>query len=175
MIYIVRHGETDWNKEERIMGRRDIPLNDIGKNQAKEVADKLKDIDFDVVFCSPLQRCRETAKIICPNKEIILDERLVERSNGDLEGMLKEDIIKLPEFNNPSETKYNIESLDHLHARITSFFKDVDSNYRGQNVLIITHGGVSINIRSIFEGEPSDGNYQNYRLGNCEVLTYSND
>ena len=72
MIYIIRHGETDWNKEHRIQGHQDIPLNDQGRLDAKVAKKKLKNVKFDVVFSSPLKRAYETAKIIT-NNEIIID------------------------------------------------------------------------------------------------------
>ena len=67
MIYIVRHGETDWNILKKLTGQTDIPLNLNGIKQAKEVREKLKNIKFDYVFSSPLKRAYETAKIITKN------------------------------------------------------------------------------------------------------------
>jgi broad specificity phosphatase PhoE len=64
MIYVVRHGQTDWNLEGRFQGRIDIPLNEKGKNQAKKTKEKLEGIEFDKVFSSPLKRALETAQII---------------------------------------------------------------------------------------------------------------
>ena len=87
MIYIVRHGETDWNKEHRIQGHVDIPLNDQGKLDAKKAKDKLKKVKFDVVFSSPLSRAYETAKIITDN-EIIIDKRLMEPLKDVTTGIL---------------------------------------------------------------------------------------
>ena len=78
MIYIVRHGETDWNVLGKLQGSKDIPLNEKGIEQAKELREILKDVKFDIVFASPLQRTLKTAEIICDN-EIIKDERIIER------------------------------------------------------------------------------------------------
>ena len=63
-IYFVRHGETDWNKERKIQGQVDIPLNEFGRHLARETAKGLRDVPFDVCFTSPLGRARETAEII---------------------------------------------------------------------------------------------------------------
>ena len=69
MIYVVRHGQTDWNLEGRFQGRIDIPLNEKGKSQAKKTKEKLEGIKFDKVFSSPLKRALETAKIITEKKK----------------------------------------------------------------------------------------------------------
>ena len=102
MIYIVRHGQTKYNVEGRYGGRIDIPLNNNGIKSAKELRDKFKNVKFDYVICSPLIRTQQTAKIIT-NKSLILDERLIERDNGELEGKLKSEIQELPDFNDPNE------------------------------------------------------------------------
>ena len=87
MIYVVRHGETDWNNKKLIMGRRNEPLNEKGIRQAKETKEKLKDIDLDLIICSPLKRTKQTAAIINEDRliKIILADDLQERSMGDLE------------------------------------------------------------------------------------------
>ena len=78
MIYVVRHGQTDWNLEGRFQGRIDIPLNEKGKSQAKKTKEKLEGIKFDKVFSSPLKRALETAKIIT-DEPIDIDDRIIER------------------------------------------------------------------------------------------------
>ena len=169
MIYIVRHDKTDWNIEGRIQGHTDIELNDIGRKQAKEVKEKLKNIKFDLVFSSPLKRTLETARIITDH-DIIIDERLIERCNGILEGKKKSEIGNI-DYNDPSN---NIESTEHLQERVDSFFNEIMDKYKDKNILIVTHGGVSINIRIFFEGPPKDGDIGKYKLDNCKVLVYKN-
>ena len=174
MIYIVRHGQTDYNVMGKYGGRTDIPLNEKGIEQAHELHEILKEIKFDLVFSSPLQRTLKTAKIICDN-EIIKDERIIERYNGDLEGKSEDEVDELPNFNDPNETRYNIENIVDFRNRIYDFLKDIKEKYRGKNILIVTHAGVGIYVRCFFEGEPQDGNYWGYKLDNCEVLKYNND
>ena len=93
MIYVVRHGQTDWNIEHRIQGHQDIPLNDKGVEEANFLKDELSDIDFDLVFSSPLKRAYKTAEIIT-KKPIRIDDRLIERYNGKLEGCNDLDLIR---------------------------------------------------------------------------------
>ena len=174
MIYIVRHGQTNDNVIGKYGGRIDTPLNNKGVEQAYELHEKLKNIKFDKVFVSPLQRACQTSKIIC-NNDIIKDERIIERDNGELEGKLKTEITETIDFNDPNEKRYNIENIVDFRKRIFDFFKEVKEKYRGKNILVVTHAGVGIYARCFFEGEPQDGNYMNYKLNNCEVLEYEND
>lgn len=174
MIYIVRHGQTFWNVEGRYQGRIDIELNEKGIEQAKKIQEKLSNVKFDKVFSSPLKRALRTAQIITPN-EITLDERIIERYNGELEGKLKSEMGIEIEFNNPNETRMGIENINEFRKRIKDFLEEILEKYKGQNILVVTHAGVSIYARCFFEGEPVDGNYDKLKLKNCEVLEYDNE
>ncbi len=174
MIYIVRHGQTDSNVEGRLAGRIDVKLNEVGIKQAEEVRDKLKGIKFDKVFSSPLNRAYTTAKIICNNR-VYKDARIIERSNGDLDGRLKKDIKEDIDYSDPNEKRYNIENVVDFKNRVFDFFEEITKKYKGKNVLVVTHAGVGLYVRCFFEGEPKDGNILNYKLKNCEVLEYNND
>lgn len=173
MIYIVRHGQTNFNLEKRITGRIDIPLNDKGKSEALTVKQKLNDIQFDYVFVSPLQRTIETARIIT-NNHLIIDNRLIERCNGELEGKLRSEIDNNIDFNKMFDRDYGIEPISEIRKRVDSFLNEIKRKYPQKNILIVTHGGVIINMRYYFEGEPKSGDYEDYIIGNCEILTYAN-
>ena len=88
MIYLTRHGQTDWNVQKKVMGRCDVPLNEKGLEQAEETRKKLLDEDIDLIICSPLIRARKTAEVINKgrNIKIIYDDRLIERDFGEFEG-----------------------------------------------------------------------------------------
>ena len=85
----MRHGRTDWNQQRRIQGRTDIPLNDEGREMARKAAEEYKDVHFDVCYCSPLIRAKETAQLLLEgrNVPIIFDDRLKEMSFGIYEGV----------------------------------------------------------------------------------------
>ncbi len=172
MLYIVRHGKTDYNNEKKITGRIDISINKEGIDEALKLRDKLQDIKFDCIFTSPLKRTKETAKII-RDMDVIVDERLIERSNGDLEGKRKDEIDF--NFNDDNLNKYHVEKIADLRKRVYNFLDEILKKYRKKNILIVTHGGVCIQIRYYFEGQPKSGNYEDYLIGNCEVLEYNND
>ena len=172
MIYIVRHGQTDWNLEGRYQGRIDIELNSKGREQASEIKEKLKEVKFDKVFSSSLKRALETAQIITDD-DIEIDERLIERCNGELEGKLKSECVNMVDFTDENDSKLGIELLHNFRGRIENFLSEVEKNYSGKNILIVTHAGVIIYAKCYFEGEPKDGNYSRYKLKNCEVFTYN--
>lgn len=172
MIYIVRHGQTDYNLEGRYAGRIDVELNEKGIEQANIIKEALKNIHFDMVFSSPLKRALTTASIIT-NNEIIVDNRIIERSNGKLEGKLKTEINDDIDFNDPNLTKYNIENINDFRNRIYNFFDEI-TKYKDKNILVVTHAGVGIYARCYFEGEPINNDYSKYKIKNCEVIKYNN-
>ena len=176
MIHIVRHGQTDWNVEGRYQGRLDIDINEKGIEQAKIMRDELLNVKFDKVISSPLKRAIQTAQIISQFDnvgDIIIDERIIERCNGELEGKLKTEIPQNIDFNDPN-TGYGIETITDFRKRIKDFCDELKNNYKDEDVLVVTHGGVSIYIRCYFEGEPEKHNYLKYKMKNCEVIKYNN-
>ena len=80
-IFLVRHGQTDWNVQHKVQGKADIELNDTGVAQANETSSKLNHITIDLIICSPLKRAMQTAQIINKGRNIpiIYDERISER------------------------------------------------------------------------------------------------
>lgn len=172
MIYIVRHGQTDWNLKGLYQGQTDIELNKTGIKQARELKNELKDVHFDVVYSSPLKRALKTASIIYDGN-IIVDERLKERGNGELEGTQKN--VSVIDFSDPNDTRFGVESLPLFRKRISDFFDDITMSFRGKNVLVVTHGGVSIYAKCYFYGEPLDGEYSKYIIENTHYLQINND
>ena len=172
MIYIVRHGQTDWNVLGKIQGITNIPLNDKGREQAEEVKVQLQDVHFDAVFTSPLDRALDTASIIAPNAHVIIDDRLLERSYGGVEGSLKIALPALRKLN--SDQALGIESIKSVRERIDEFCTEIEEKYQNKNVLVVTHAAVIAFARVYFEGEPKDHDYIGLVPDNCEVLKYNN-
>ena len=152
-IYLLRHGETDWNKEGRIQGHTDIPLNQKGRLQIAQTAKALAGIcpDIDPVICSPLSRARESAKIAANNlhypiDRIVVEPMLIERCFGEAEGMTaKERARRYPNYQY-SDTGYRfpgIEEYDDLMRRADSVFRKIASTYNGkENILAVSHGAI---------------------------------
>jgi probable phosphoglycerate mutase len=138
----IRHGITDWNAERRVQGQRDIGLNEIGRSQARALAQRLKaEETWDVLYSSDLSRAKETADMIgeALGLPVITDRRLRERSFGELEGTtLEERILRWGE---DWETKeFGKESEEQMAARGMSFMNDLIAVHRNQRVLVVSHG-----------------------------------
>ena len=93
MIYVIRHGQTDWNIQKRVMGRHDEPLNETGLHQAEEAKNNLMNTKIDIIICSPLKRARQTAEVINEGRNIpiVYDDRITERDFGEFEGKQTKD------------------------------------------------------------------------------------
>ena len=89
MLYIMRHGKTDWNAKHKLQGRTDIPLNEEGIQMAEQAKEKYKDVNFDICYCSPLVRAKQTAEIVLEGRNIpiVYDDRLMEMCFGVYEGV----------------------------------------------------------------------------------------
>ena len=115
MIYIVRHGQTEWNVSKRLQGHKPITLNEKGREEAKTFAEKIKDLDFDRIISSDLLRAKETAEIINEkvHKEIFLDARLRSVDYGNLEGRFIPDITQEEwKIYNSTPEKFGAESVE---------------------------------------------------------------
>ncbi|MBR2833318.1 MAG: histidine phosphatase family protein [Bacilli bacterium] len=171
-LYVVRHGQTLANIEKTVSGDKESPLTSEGINQAKKLAEELKDINFDIVFSSPLLRAIDTARLIT-KKTIHIDERLIERDYGLNEG-------KLIENTNPDELwdynlntdKYQNEKVKDLMERIEDFINFLKENYNEKTVLVVTHSGVSRAIYYTQNKIPRDGILKNLELTNCGYQEY---
>jgi len=175
-LYVVRHGQTDWNVENRVQGKADIELNETGKLQANQTAKLLSDTKIDLIISSPLKRAVQTANIICLNRDIPItcDERISERDFGEFEGKIKE-IFDFDIFwdYNDSNIYLKAENIRDFFKRVYIFLDDIKLKYPDKNILVVTHGGVSLPINCYFNGIPEDGKLKHLGLKNCEVKKYS--
>lgn len=171
-IYVTRHGQTDWNVQGKTQGRADIELNEVGIKQAKQTKEELKNIDIDLIICSPLKRAKKTAEIINEGRNIpiIFDDQIIERNFGEFEG----EKIKFDKFwdYNAHPRYQRAETIQEIISRISNFLDKIKEEYKDKNVLLVTHGGVSIAINCYFKGIPEDGKLINYCLHNCEVQEF---
>lgn len=150
-IYIVRHGQTDWNVKHIIQGHSDIPLNSKGEEQAKELAEKLADVRFDAAFSSDLIRARRTAEIISLEKKLAVKttQALRERYFGKFEGKDwqkydKEIVTLLKKYRKVGydQKKAVMEIDDSMISRVTTFLREIAVGYPGKNILMVSHGGL---------------------------------
>lgn len=166
-LYILRHGETDYNNQGRFQGQNDISLNERGKKQAEEIRLKLKDITFDKVFVSPLKRAIETAKIVVPDYNLEVDSRIIERSFGKLEGQKR-----IPDYEKRIK-EFKIESILELEQRVKEFIEDISNKYKDcENILIVTHGGIAQIINKLLDERYNNDNFKDFILGNAKYICY---
>lgn len=181
-IYMIRHGETDWNKERKLQGQVDIPLNAFGRHLAEETAPALKDIPFSAVYTSPLSRARETAELVMAGRQVPLIEepRIVEMGFGEYEGLCcNEDgwNIPDPDFRNffDAPEKYQPprggETFRQVSDRLESFLKELLGNQklRDKTVLLSTHGAALCGILRLIKQNPLERYWDGGVHKNCAV------
>ncbi|WP_284986758.1 histidine phosphatase family protein [Arthrobacter sp. fls2-241-R2A-172] len=137
---LVRHGQTDWNAERRLQGSTDIPLNDVGRGQARDAVAALSDQQWDVVVSSPLGRAAETAEIIAEGLGLTvarLVPDLIERSFGPAEGLQAGP--ELEALRIPGGFRGG-ESDDDAAARGLAALESLASEFAGKRVLVVAHG-----------------------------------
>lgn len=148
-LWLVRHGQTDWNVEGRYQGQADMPLNSTGLEQVKRTAQKLEKIRFDSLFSSDLLRTRQTAEALSCRLglEVNLDKRLREINLGEWQGQLFTDIREKypdeiaarradPEKSRPPGGETVLE----LAARVWQAINEIAGLYPGGRVVVVSHG-----------------------------------
>jgi probable phosphoglycerate mutase len=173
MIYLTRHGQTDWNLFKRANGLTDTFLNITGIEQAKEMARKLSDVVFDVCFCSPLTRARQFAEIVYQG-DIVFDNRLIEINCGDYEGMEETPEMMQALWQSVQNGDKGTESFETFKNRTYDLCDFISYEYKGKNVLIVTHAANARVINHYFVGKPSDYNFMKGVARNNEFLVFSN-
>ena len=153
-IYLVRHGETEWNREGRLQGHKDSSLTPKGEEQAAQTAQKLKEVKFDAIFSSDLIRAKRTAEIIKLEREleVVTTKALRERNFGHHEGKLVKDYYNdikdlLEDYNRlPDEQKWQFKFADRYesdHDLVTRWItrlREIAVAYSGKTILIVAHG-----------------------------------
>ena len=173
-LYVVRHGETIWNVERKAQGITDIPLTDKGRLEAKELQELISTLNIDVVISSPLNRARETAKILVDSKlPINTDDRIKERDWGMNEGAIIDTVDTWDCWDVILNTKVqNIECIQDFMYRVSNFIEDIKVRYKDKNVLIVTHSAVSRVIHYLLGTIPEDGNLSRISIPNLRIIEY---
>jgi uncharacterized phosphatase len=171
IICLVRHGETDWNREGRLQGREDIPLNETGKKQAERIAAFLAQEDWGRIISSPLIRASETARIIgaklgIPTIEV--EEAFTERDFGVASGLLKEEIAaRFPEGDIPGK-----EGWEELSLRAINGLENLALKYPDGRLILVAHGGIiNAMIHLVSKGTAGTGK-TNLKNGCLSKLRY---
>ncbi|SRR5258708_6358602 len=183
-IYLCRHGQDEDNAAGILNGRRDMPLTELGRTQAKETAQKLKESGIEIVYASPLKRAYETARIIADTlkiDEVILDEHLVERDFGILTGKPIADIKKYSK--STLETDYGTtyfldssggEDFPTVYERAHTFLKEVEKRHSNKNILMVCHGDIGKMICAIRSNLGWEDGLKKFHILNAGFVELSN-
>ncbi len=177
-LYAFRHGETDWNKQQRFQGRVDIPLNETGRQQALRLREFFKENPIEVMLSSDLGRALETARIAIGEQEIplVIEPRIRETNLGDVEGMTHEEIIQkmgrevienwrsISAETQDSRFPGGESKAEHL-ARILAGLNDFLKSTSYTRIGVSTHGGALRRFLHHIRPEQTEG----LMVGNCAL------
>lgn len=188
-LWLVRHGQTDWNLARRFQGQSDIPLNATGIKQAQELAKHLAQVDFDAVYSSDLQRAALTARILAERQGagVHYDRRLREICHGKWEGLTMDEVrSRFPDTEQAQqEDCLNAhapggESILQVSQRMASLAHDLAQKPAGGRYLVVTHGlsaatlfcqARSIELQEVYRHIPDNASplVVNWPPGRCEL------
>lgn len=174
-VYVIRHGQTEWNVLKKMQGSADIPLNEKGIEQAQQVKSNLENVTFDVILCSPMIRAKQTAEIIKNerNLNIIFDNRLRERDYGEFEGTSKSSFNYNDFWAYNKNIKYaKAENVQEFFNRVYGFLDEIKNKYIDKNILIICHAGVIKAIECYANGMMKDEEIGPYLPDNASIQEY---
>jgi broad specificity phosphatase PhoE len=175
---LVRHGETDWNREQRFQGHADVPLNETGRAQARELARSLLDVRFDAAYSSPLARALETATIVAQphDLEVRTTTALMEVDLGSWSGLTRDEVAtRFPggysrwlEYGHGWEDG---ETYAELGERVESGILEIATRHREERVLAVTHGGPIRSALAAADGLAfEEARRTIHGIGNCAVV-----
>ncbi|MDX8365357.1 histidine phosphatase family protein [Cytobacillus sp. IB215665] len=176
MIYVIRHGQTDLNKERKMQGRIGLPLNEIGIEQAEKLRAKLQNIQFDFVFSSPQERAIQTAEIVS-GKEVIIDSRIDVFDLGEADGLHVSEVKMAGPV--PNSTVYKgVEDKNRFIERVFDFMRELENKFENEevNILLCGHRCTTGCIGAYFNGIPKNSNILQYSsdTGHYKIFNFSN-
>ena len=172
-LYIARHGQTTWNVDDLVCGRADVPLTELGHQQAQKLAESSLDKKIDVILCSPLERARHTAQPISDaiGVPIQIDDRLVEFDFGSFDGTSRFG-EEFQWIRAQMSTRFpGGESGFDVAYRVYSLLYEIKEKYADKTVLLVCHNCVSRAVRSFFMNLSTE-EYGNYHAPNAQLVEY---
>ena len=171
-IYLTRHGETIWNVKDWVQGMSDIPLNDNGIRQARQLAEKMSSVHLDVIYSSQLQRAMVTAKMVAEkhkNCRLEISPSINEMNFGKYEGKLRTD----PEYQSEKRKFFKRyeggESYLDVAARVYPFIEMLKE--RNEDALVVAHNGICRVFTNYFLPMENEA-FASFALPNCQILTF---
>ena len=182
-LYLVRHGETDWNVQKRFQSRSDVQLNATGLRQAERMRDfvQREKIDFAAAFCSPLARARRTAEIILEGCGVTLsvDDNLQELSLGDFEGRyeahLRDELgckfeqWRAKHFREPAPNGESVHDAIHRLVPLVERLRAVDTS---GNLMVVAHQGINMAMMAAISGRTDLASLASFKQRNDQVVMW---
>ena len=156
-MYFIRHGETEWNKEDKIQGHKNSPLTEKGEEMARKIGAWFRDKDVQIIYTSDLGRCVQTSEIVNDflKVDLVAAPELRERDFGDLNGRKNEEVGKALDLSSPDEIAPSGESFNQMKERVLSFIRNLQPKSFG-TILLVLHEGGTRAILSEHSGENFD-------------------
>ncbi|HHT25072.1 MAG TPA: histidine phosphatase family protein [Clostridiaceae bacterium] len=183
-LFMIRHGETQWNKWHKLQGQVNIPLNETGETEARKLAEILQNKKFDAIYSSPLNRCRETAKIVFGHDaDIILEPLIMEMAFGIYEGFAYED-TDIDESHDLYNYFYDLgnyvppkggESVRQVAYRAKTFLDKMLIQHENETVIAFSHGALIYNTISVVRNLILTRRDLIKSIKNCSVTVFNNN
>ncbi|HHT88984.1 MAG TPA: histidine phosphatase family protein [Clostridiales bacterium] len=173
-IYLIRHGETDWNLIGKVQGREDVPLNETGRRQVRKCAAALKNTEVKIIVTSPLSRAVETAEIISDSiggSKIIIDDGLIERDFGRLSGISYDS----RKFFDTFGFEDTIEPLDKLSKRLVDCICKYAAKYNNQDIIMVSHGAAINSVIMVLTGGEKGSGKTGLKNACINIITYEDN
>jgi 2,3-bisphosphoglycerate-dependent phosphoglycerate mutase len=173
-VYVVRHGQTDWNREGRIQGGTDNPLNATGQEQAANLARTLADVRIDAVYTSSHQRARQTAAVLEGRAKVVAIDELRERFFGKFEGANDKDPAIVADWNKRrftwADDMEGGETLESQASRASKALQSIRERHKeGGSIVIVGHGGINPLLVSLLLGVPAQEGASAINQANDEI------
>jgi broad specificity phosphatase PhoE len=178
---MVRHGETEWNRENRFQGHADPPLNEAGRAQARDLAERLADERLVALYTSPLRRARETAQILGERLglETRVSDALMEVDVGSWSGLTRSEVeVRFPDgyrrWLEYSHGWEDGETYDDLGRRVVEGLRRIADAHANERVLAVTHGGPIRSALAVAESVPfGEARRSIHVVDNCAVVRFA--
>ena len=181
-LILARHGETDWNRENRFQGHADPPLNELGRRQSAELAEALAGETIARVYTSPLRRASETAEIVARRLAVDVEplEQLREIDVGAWSGLTRDEVaVRFPEqyarwLERSPHGFEDGETYAELAARVVPAVSRLAERHGSETILVVTHGGPSRVLQARAAGiDYAEARRRETVLANCAVCRFA--
>jgi len=166
-MIVLRHGETDWNKQDKVLGRTDMPLNDQGKAQALKMAEGLRDTHIDVIYTSPLRRARETAETLSGGTiPVVVADDLIEMDYGVFEGEPRKSPVYQAAKRDYFKRYPEGESYLDVAGRVLPLLKKWSVAHKDDTIAVVSHGGICRVVVNWIEDMDNE-EFPSFAMPNC--------